>query len=344
VGGYAKVDVIHDFKAIGNHYQFATSTIGTPGTPADGSEGQTTFNARESRVAFELRSDTPVGGLHTMISGDFYGAGGGPGNFRLRQAYGELGNFMAGQAWSTFQDLSSRPETLDFEGPSSELSVRQPLLRWTQPLATGVTIAVAAEMPSSAVTNGANLTEAPDGVLRGRVEGDAGHLQLAGIARQIRTQDATDPDADIVNAFGWGGALTGSLNVPLLHDKDNVDFQIVYGDGIGRYVEDVGFDAFFDAPSGSVDTLTTLAGYLGLQHWWSDRVRSTAVGAFTSNENVEAQPDTAFASSMYLAGNVIVSPVPQADIGLEYLYGQLYTSDETMGDNHRAQFSTKFKF
>jgi len=52
--------------------------------------------------------------------------------FRLRHAYGTLGNFLAGQTWTNFMNPSSLPETLDFGGPVGQIFDRQAQVRWTQ--------------------------------------------------------------------------------------------------------------------------------------------------------------------------------------------------------------------
>ena len=49
---------------------------------------------------------------------------------RLRQAYFTYGNWLFGQAWSTFQNVGALPETLDFIGPTeSTVFIRQPMVR-----------------------------------------------------------------------------------------------------------------------------------------------------------------------------------------------------------------------
>jgi hypothetical protein len=56
LGGYAKVDFIQDFDAIGNHDDFQTSSIPVEGTDAAAESGRTNIHARETRVNFDLSS------------------------------------------------------------------------------------------------------------------------------------------------------------------------------------------------------------------------------------------------------------------------------------------------
>ena len=142
IGGYAKVDFIKDFDSIGNAYDFQTNSIPVAGSAAADLDGRTTIHARETRINLEFRAAKR---FRAFVEGDFYGDGNA---FRLRHAYGEFGRLLGGQTWSTFQDISARPLTIDFEGPDGEIFVRQALLRWTQPLSKAVKWAIAVENPT----------------------------------------------------------------------------------------------------------------------------------------------------------------------------------------------------
>lgn len=79
LGGFARLDLIHDFDPIGDRYEFVTTSI-----PTDGSTGQrTTVSARQTR--FNLDVLHTGDSLHLFAEGDFFGDGG---DFRLRHAYG----------------------------------------------------------------------------------------------------------------------------------------------------------------------------------------------------------------------------------------------------------------
>ena len=123
-GGYAKVDFIQDFSAIGNADQFKTNTIPAEGTDEAAQSGRTTIHARETRVNMDLRSGDQK--FRVFVEGDFYGTSNA---FRLRHAYGEFRGLLGGQTWSTFQDISARPLTIDYEGPDGEVFVRQAMIR-----------------------------------------------------------------------------------------------------------------------------------------------------------------------------------------------------------------------
>ena len=51
--------------------------------------------------------------------------------FRLRHAFGELGNFGAGQTWSAFMDIDVFPNSLEYWGPNGMVFFRNVQARWT---------------------------------------------------------------------------------------------------------------------------------------------------------------------------------------------------------------------
>ena len=79
--------------------------------------GYVNFNAKETRFNFDVRSPTPVGNVRGFIEVDFYGS---ESTLHMRHAYGVIGNFLAGQTWSTFMDITARPVTIDFEGAGAK--------------------------------------------------------------------------------------------------------------------------------------------------------------------------------------------------------------------------------
>jgi hypothetical protein len=107
------------------------------------------------------------------------------------------GDLLAGQTCSTFMDESILPRTLDFESPRSIILDRRGLLRWTQPVADCLSVAVAVEDPQPtldlriAPVGGDVERPAPDLVSRFRYETARWHLQGAGLVRIIRFREAS---------------------------------------------------------------------------------------------------------------------------------------------------------
>ena len=126
-GGRVKLDVIRDFKPIGNEDAFDTRTI-----PVDGSEGTNSTSACQGDAA-EPRYPRPRRRARTAdVHRDRFlrhqqRAAPAP---RLRL----WGGLLAGQTWTTFVDEDNMPRTIDFESPTAFASIRQAQVRWTQKL------------------------------------------------------------------------------------------------------------------------------------------------------------------------------------------------------------------
>ncbi|MBW7848875.1 MAG: porin [Rhodospirillales bacterium] len=349
IGGYVKLDAIHDFDAINSEFTFPTSAIPLEGTAAAGQNGRTILHARESRFNIDARSPSALGVVRAYVEGDFYGAGGtqvatNSFGFRLRHAYGEVGNFTAGQTWTTFMDVTALPETLDFQGVNAQISVRQGQVRWTQPMGGGMSVAVAVENPEGDISGGSNLDQYPDFAGRWRMEADWGHFQAGGLVRQI-ANDSGPGTGD--EEFGWGLNVSTRINLPAL-GKDNIRGQLYFGNGIGRYVNDLaaagGQGAVFVTATSSLEVLESWGGYASFQHHWNPTLRSNATYGYVEVDNVATQAATAFQKSHYLAANVIWNPVSMIDLGAEWLWGKLESNGAGEGEAHRLQLATRYRF
>src|SRR5438552_16972592 len=122
VGGYVKFDYTYDFGAQqdinGGADPIGIALDSGPATRADSAHhihGTSQMTASESRFNIETRPPTAFGELKTFIEGDFTNPNGLSNSnslhvnsnsygFRLRQAYGTLGPFLAGQTASLFRE------------------------------------------------------------------------------------------------------------------------------------------------------------------------------------------------------------------------------------------------
>src|SRR6202162_135532 len=141
LGGYVKLDAVFSNPSAGVHTKgdlFLDPTAIAVGPTAGNNErNQVKFGARESRLFVKTNTPTAFGDLNTHVEFDFYGADGNESvsnshGFRLRHAYGTLGNLLAGQTWTNFMNPASLPDTLDFGGPVGQIFDRQAQVRWTQ--------------------------------------------------------------------------------------------------------------------------------------------------------------------------------------------------------------------
>src|SRR5205814_2366138 len=166
-----------------------------PGAPVGFSHSRSStwnFSGKQSRVFLDARTPSPYGEVKAYIEFDFsasntntilnHNQGSVNGYIpRFRQGYATLGGLLAGQTQGTFTDNDSDPELLDFGGTTASLFVsRTPQVRYTYPLAYGMSVAVAAENPNPNYagpfgTFFTDTNQIPNSVRRANNAGDQRH-------------------------------------------------------------------------------------------------------------------------------------------------------------------------
>ena len=342
LGGYAKLDAITDSTQVGNPNTFITSEIPVAGQANYGTGEQFTLQAKQTRINLELRAPTPLGSLRIVYENDFFGDSDQPTmDYRLRHFYGQVANMTVGQTWSTFYDPDVKPDTIDLAGPNALSSLRQPEFRYTLPIIKDrMHLAMSIEQPQSDISavpsTGSPRTVMPDVVSQWRWEGPLGHLQVAGVLRDLAFNNTAGPTD---SALGWGANFSGVLKS---WGKDAWLADFTYGDGIGRYIQDLpDGSAAVVTTNGNLQTLTAYGTFMGYEHYWTDHWRSTATYGFVHLQDGE-QGGSAFKKTDYVSANLIWSPTPHVSMGLEYLYGFKGVQSGLDGNDHRLQLSIKY--
>ena len=342
IGGFAQLDMIFDFDRIGSRDNFIPRTI-----PTDiGGAGETNFSARQTRLFVKTTSPTDWGTLTTYIETDFFGSD-NTAELRLRHAYGEIGDdrkLLGGQTWSVFVDASAFPATLDQEGAAGEMITRRPQLRYTHKLPSDFTWAISLEDPNPDFSNavgadGEGVARFPALASNVRMKRDWGHLQLAGLLRQL----TFDPDVGSrEHVLGWGLNFTGQIN---LFENDKLQFQLAGGDAIADYMNDtngVGLDGFYDGSD--LHGLMAAGVVLGYQHWWSKKWDSNFIYSFAWIEDDDDLPGSVYSSGQYAVVNLRWHPAERVMLGGEMLFGVREDQDGDNGEAFRVQFSAQYKF
>jgi len=186
IGGYAKLDAIADSRAAGDEDQFIPSSMPVGGSHRDVSNFN--IHAKQTRFSFEARRPTTHGNLRFYLENDFFGSSDGY-EFRLRHAYGQLGNTYAGYGYSSFMDPDSLPDTLDFAGPGGAGYLLVAGIHHSFAMGKGNTLTVAAEDPKTELAGASDeraaVNRLPDVTVTARMERDWGHLQLGAVARNL---------------------------------------------------------------------------------------------------------------------------------------------------------------
>jgi hypothetical protein len=353
LGGYIKADAIYDIGT-GAGTDFATFAAIPLNSAAAAQRGNDfLMHARQSR--FNLTSTTPtsIGDVKAFAEVDFFGTRGtdlatnghAP---QLRQAYGQVGGLLAGQAWSNWVDMDALPESLDYVGPAGVTILRQVQVRYSDKLADGFSYSVSAENPFSDITKNAGnavtpYEKMPDLTVALTSKGDWGHLTATAVLRDISMRD--DVTGRSFNEFGGGAALAGAINTI---DKDNLKFRVAYGNGLGRYIFDSvnaassNGAAYNSAAAGGarMELETMFAAYAAYQHNWTDTLRSNLLGGYTHIENNVTLLGTGFNKEIYSGHvNLIWQPVKAYRVGAEYMHGFRKLDVGTHGQLDRAQVS-----
>ena len=354
IGGYAKLDVIYNSRSVGGS---GGSNLGdqmlVPGSipvqNKEDEEDQITFHVRQSR--FWLKSFTPTewGDLNTYLEMDFF-AFQSPGDERvsnsysprLRHAFGSMGRFLAGQTWTTFMNVKALPELNDFGGPVGRIFIRQPQIRWTQPIGDNSDWMVAIESPESTLTNIIGERETPDDdnfpdiITRVNLHRSWGSISLAGMVRNIQINSQDDS-----NAFGGAVSLAGRIKTI---ERDDLRFMLNYGNVLGRYASSNLFNDGAINAQGEIELFNQYGGFAAYRHWWDDSWRSTIAYGFSYADNVNFVPETVSQWAQSAQLNLLWSPLPQTSFGLEYTYASRDLENNDNGQLHRIQFSSIFHF
>jgi hypothetical protein len=221
---------------------------------------------------------------------------------------------------------------------------RQAQVRWTQPFSGGQW-SIALENPETVASLATGTSfradddRLPDFAANVHFDTSFGKYSIAGVARQLRIDSLSAPatrEQKLVTAFGINGV------VPTF-GKDDLRLSAYAGNGIGRY--SIGFlsDAIVDANSRLVAPTQWLA-MAAYRHYWSANLRSTVAFSAVGVSNPEGTAATVNKSSDSAHLNVIWSPVPQANAGLEYIYARREVQGGDSGNVNRVQASVQYFF
>lgn len=343
-GGYAKIDAMVDSTRIGNPNKFVTASIPVEGDAEFDSPSQFNLIAKQSRLNFELRAPSQVGSVRFVYENDFFGNSASSGMvYNLRHLYIQFANLTVGQTWTTFLDSDALPDTLDFAGPGMKSVLRQPQVRYTfSPIPEKLHIALAAEAPNTDLTLPAGAEarrRAPDMTTSVRFEGGLGHVQLGALGRVLSYDNGGAEGGD--SAFGYGVSASTKVNVG---NKDSFLGTITYGDGVGRYMQDLGTSlaGYVDA-DGDVETIAAFGFFLGYRHFWIDSLRSQITYGYLDLESNQDLGTGAYHQTHYGQANLVWSPFDAMSFGGELLYGHKTTQDDSQGEAFRGMLSLKYK-
>jgi len=326
-----------------------------------GKDGRWFAGVRQSRLGFRSYIPTDLGELKTIFEFELFGTGvdAGQTTFRLRHAWGEIGQFGGGQTWSPFMDPDVFPNSVEYWGPNGMVFFRNVQVRYTPWSSGDSNFMVALERPGASADQGiyADRIElqgvkgrfpAPDFSTHFRWAGTKGHIQIAGLLRKMYWDDtnATQRRDLSGDATGWGVNLSSNLKV----SKNVLRLQAVFGKGIENYMNDAPADV--GVANNFSNTRTPIQGkplpILGLVAFfdlnWSDKWTSTIGYSRVDIDNTNAQQASAFKSGQYALCNILYYPVKGVLLGPEFQWGYRDNKAAWHVADYRIQFSAKYNF
>ncbi|MDQ7988468.1 MAG: DcaP family trimeric outer membrane transporter [Candidatus Dactylopiibacterium sp.] len=337
--GFARADVVHNFGGRNNastgDYAAYQPSIALTGSPNASQRGETYAFVRASRLGAEAVTPTSLGALNVKVEGDFYNTG-SSGLFRLRHAYGQLGSWIVGQTWSTFMDLDSTPETVDFNGPTGNTSLRQPQIRYTYATPNAGNFSTALEFKANGGnTSGEEFNRVPDLVVRWDKAFDWGHLALRGVTTENAYKSETVTAAKRGYGVGLGGSFKATETTTLLASS-------TYGKGLGRFFnESVGTQ--FDSTVNEASIPKELGVVVGVHQKLSDTLRgSVTYGQQRTLSGVTGDSLNRFVQSGTIG--LIWAPVANVELGSEFMLSRRETIGGQSGTEPRLNFAATYSF
>jgi hypothetical protein len=330
-GGFVKLDAMLSNTSGGEIPDSSTGRLLylPGGIPVGGGNEGTDIDAHGqfSRFWFNVASSTEDGDkLRGYLEFDLFG--GALGNeaatntygVTVRHAFASWNRWLAGQTWSNFQDVAALPDSVDFIGPTEgTVFVRQAQVRYTNG-----PVSLSLENPQTVITpfqGGAARIASDDGwlpdlTLRYTHRGEFGHVGIAGLLRQLRYQT-----------------------------NDDLRWMLTGGRGIGRYIGlALGSDAVLDG-EGEIETNGLLAGYVAWRHVFDPKLRGNLFYSRAELDHDVALTGSALTRRVHsLHANLIWTPLPKLDLGLEAILGQRELESGADGELRRLHFHAKYSF
>jgi hypothetical protein len=360
--GFAMLDIGHDFKQINPNWSDTLRITKLPSFENQFGEDHNTFSGvRQSRLGVRTSTPTTLGELKTQFEFELFGTGVDEGQttFRLRHAYGELGQFGAGQTWSPFMDIDVFPNSLEYWGPTGMVFFRNVQARW-MPIKGDTRLTLALERPGASGDQGvyANRVELqnirarfplPDFSGEYRRAFSRGYVEAAGMLRLIKWDDVLEDQFDLSgDATGWGINLSSNI---IASKSDTIRLQFVFGEGIQNYMNDSPVDIGIENNLSNSRTpilgkpipITGIVAFV--DHTWNEQFTSAFGYSRQDNDNTDAQAANAFKDGQYALGNLLYSPAPNVMVGGELQWGRRENNDDGFSsDGFKVQFSFKYNF
>lgn len=359
VGGKVQLDVIYDVNAVGLETnsgffrEFITAQIPTAGPAADRTR-RIGFSPNQSRLYGYMGMPTRWGPFRTYVQINLFRTPTTT-DIQVHRLFAHWAWLHIAYDYTQFLNLSTIPNTLDYEGPNAIPETPRGLAFLRIPLAplgktNGFYFAVGAEqafvqatLPTDVVAND-RVPAVVGRLIYATLDTD---LQVAGLYRRLQFSGGGFD----TKTNGWGVSFQGSVD---LLDRDEAIVGVTYGQGLGSYIQDtdgLGLDA---APDGTtMRAIRAFSAWFAYTHYWIKTLSSTATFGYVyldDDFDLTPNPVGTYHDAYYVSANLIWTPWHPMDVGVEYLFGRRTVTantavlGETSNLDNRLQFSVMFKF
>ena len=343
VAGYAQIDAHWTRRQLAGEEKdtFLTSAI-----PFGAADQDARLSVRASQINALAQMPTTWGELTALAQADLfaYEEGTRP---NLTQLAVRVGEWLAvGKTYSTYMDDEAWPATLDYNGPSGAVFVRQFVVRGGVPLGGRLRIEAAledAQADKSAAGAGLSVSasaDRPDLVARLRYGGERVHAQLAGLSRSVTYTAQLASGSTERRVSGQGLSLSAAIQVL---KEDRLLVQWNEGEGIGRYFNDglSSIGAVFDA-GGRLEPLKLSGAYLYYERKWAERWSTTAGVSVLRTRSEGLRPAEDLRRVEYASANLVHRLAKDLFVGAELLSGRAERIDGSRADDTRVQLTARY--
>lgn len=286
-----------------------------------------------------LGNSAVLGDYMAFFQGDFSGYNNK--DFKLKKAYVQIGDWTAGYATTTFEDIKAEPSTIDGAGPNGINSRTNVLVRYMHTFKNHWTVAGSLEFPSSSVNADGEYTKAcsdyvPDvaAFVQYQWNGGDSHVRLSGLARVLSYRDMLQ--ARNHNIIGWGVQASTVLKIM---PQFNMYGIASVGQGHESYTTDLASDKFdLIADPGNKGRLyaPTAVGYVvGAQYYFTPKIFADIALSEQRYYPRQNPGDAQYKYGLYGAFNLFWDITPRFEIGMEYLAGKRMNFNGTHGNANR---------
>lgn len=344
IGGYIEGVGQYDFNGAIDGNGFTTFEIPVP---RDNSMlNRFDADATHSTIFLRLLTKTRFGILNGYIQTNFSGNNGNYGVV-LKQAYLSLAGFTVGLTNSTFDDPSAGVPTIDYQGPSGSIGVKNLIFQYKRRFNNNWSAAISIEGNKGTYTTSAENKEisqrCPDipAYIQYAWGNGKDHIRLSGIYRNLSYRNLVTGKNHGVS--GYGVMLSG-LATPV--NLVTFYYQAAYGKGIGRYVNDLsgfGYD-LISSSDGKMKAPEDLGIVGGIQ--FNITPNFFISGSYSLNRVYGAgeMGGTGYRKADYYVANAFYNFLDGFQVGIEYLHGNRDDYNGMSNSANRIEAMVKYSF